>query len=64
MLHRTTATYDPCSSRREQLLLKQRSYQQQYANIYFQRLVNLKPHVVAQAQQRWSSIQGSRYSRR
>src|SRR5262245_2092942 len=42
-LQRASADYDPLPERRGQLLLKERSYQQQYANIYFQRLVQLKP---------------------
>ncbi|KAI8049603.1 DNA polymerase alpha/epsilon subunit B-domain-containing protein [Syncephalis plumigaleata] len=55
----TTTTSGLQRAKREELLLKERSYKQQYANIYFERLVRLKPHVIEQARQRWSSLKGS-----
>jgi DNA polymerase delta subunit 2 len=57
-LQRVNTDYDPCSQKREELLLKERSYKQQYANVYFERLICLKPHVIEQAHQQWSSLKG------
>ncbi|RKP10662.1 DNA polymerase alpha/epsilon subunit B-domain-containing protein [Thamnocephalis sphaerospora] len=57
-LKRPQAEYDPLSERREQFLLKERSYQQQYANVYFQRLNRLKAPAAAEAKRRWSKQHG------
>ncbi|KAG4301112.1 hypothetical protein PCK1_002811 [Pneumocystis canis] len=35
---------------------KKRSYQQQYANIYFLRLVHIRPKIVHKAQEQWGDI--------
>lgn len=37
---------------------KQRSYKHQYSNIYFVRLVELRPMVEERAAKRWSKVRG------
>jgi len=37
---------------------KQRSYKHQYSNIYFVRLVELRPRVEERAAQRWAKVRG------
>jgi DNA polymerase II small subunit/DNA polymerase delta subunit B len=60
-LLRKQTSYDVWSEKRDQLLLKERTYQQQYSNFYFQRLVQLKPHVTAEAKHRWSHLSGKSF---
>ncbi|KTW32161.1 DNA-directed DNA polymerase delta subunit POL31 [Pneumocystis jirovecii RU7] len=40
----------------EDYVLKKRTYQQQYANMYFLRLVHIRPKIVHQAQQNWGDM--------
>ncbi|EMR10955.1 hypothetical protein PNEG_01100 [Pneumocystis murina B123] len=37
-------------------IIKKRTYQQQYANIYFLRLVHIRPKIVHKAQEKWDGI--------
>lgn len=39
-----------------------RSYKHQYANIYFVRLVELRPIVEEQAAERWAHVRGASFS--
>ncbi|KAK6211911.1 DNA polymerase delta small subunit Cdc1 [Pestalotiopsis sp. IQ-011] len=50
-LERTASTYKPLHSFQ---LAKQKSYQQQYADMYFLRLTKIKPAVDALAEEAWS----------
>ncbi|KAJ3371704.1 hypothetical protein GGF31_002683 [Allomyces arbusculus] len=51
---RTIANLDLTAS--APFLLKDRTYTQQYANLYFSRLQKLRPHVVAAANRKWGSV--------
>lgn len=55
---RTLAEYDEMKDLRDSLLVKERSYRQQYANLYFVRLIMLRPPVLAAATARWGELQG------
>lgn len=52
---RPELTYDPLDPLRSTFLVPrgQRSYQQQFANVYYLRLAKLKPKVLAAAKRKW-----------
>ncbi|KAI9216301.1 DNA polymerase alpha/epsilon subunit B-domain-containing protein [Blastocladiella britannica] len=50
-IDRASVAYDASASAR--FLLSDRSYTQQYSNIYFNRLIKLRPHVQARAERVW-----------
>jgi DNA polymerase II small subunit/DNA polymerase delta subunit B len=57
---RQTATYSSLPELSKPFLLDpaSRSYKHQYSNIYFVRLVELRPIVEERAQERWRSVRG------
>ncbi|GAO50669.1 hypothetical protein SAICODRAFT_94784 [Saitoella complicata NRRL Y-17804] len=55
-LHRVEAVYDPLPERRDGLIVSNRQYRQQYANLYYLRLATLKPILSAHAERKWASI--------
>lgn len=57
-LQRRTLAWDPLAPLRDPLVIKERSYFQQYANIYHVRLVKLKKRVMDRARERWSGLEG------
>lgn len=59
-LKRPTTSYSALPELSKSFLLDpaQRSYRHQYANIYFVRLVELRPIVEQEAQERWKSVRG------
>ncbi|RUS20370.1 DNA polymerase delta small subunit [Endogone sp. FLAS-F59071] len=56
---RILAEYDEMETLRDSLLVTERSYRQQYANLYFVRLIMLRPPVLAAATARWGELQGN-----
>nr|WRH23603.1 DNA polymerase delta subunit 2 [Naematelia aurantialba] len=59
-LVRPTTTYSSLPELSKPFLIDsaQRSYKHQYSNIYFVRLVELRPIVEEQAKERWSAVRG------
>ncbi|OLL24899.1 DNA polymerase subunit delta-2 [Neolecta irregularis DAH-3] len=54
---RDSVSYSPLPALRDSLILKERNYRQQYANIYFLRLANLKPIIEERAKNEWGGIE-------
>lgn len=59
-LQRATAPYSSLPELSAPFLIDsgQRSYKHQYANIYFVRLIELRPVVEERAAQRWKNVRG------
>jgi DNA polymerase delta subunit 2 len=57
---RATAEYSSLPELSSKFLIDptQRSYKHQYSNIYFVRLVELRPKVEERAAKRWASVRG------
>lgn len=52
-MRRATASY---TAHDEPFLVKEKNYERQYAQLYFYRLIKLRPCVVAAARQRWPGV--------
>ncbi|KAI8372381.1 DNA polymerase alpha/epsilon subunit B-domain-containing protein [Choanephora cucurbitarum] len=55
-LERHQSSFDELAQLKESLLVKKRSFQQQYASIYYVRLVQLRKALEKTAKARWSSV--------
>ncbi|KAI8090635.1 DNA polymerase alpha/epsilon subunit B-domain-containing protein [Thamnidium elegans] len=55
-LNRECSNYDELFELKDQMLIKKHSYKQQYASIYFIRLLKLREAVLLSSKQRWSSL--------
>ncbi len=58
-LQRLEAVNDKLEELEESFIIKNRSFRQQFANLYFARLTQLKPAVLKVARNRWSSLPGN-----
>ncbi|CAG8491249.1 7691_t:CDS:10 [Ambispora leptoticha] len=56
-LERVNASYYDMPMQRNELLLKEKTYRQQYANLYFLRLTILGPIVLEAAQKKWDTTE-------
>ncbi|KAI8064736.1 DNA polymerase alpha/epsilon subunit B-domain-containing protein [Gongronella butleri] len=54
-LDRASIDYDSLSALNDKFEIKDKTYEKQYASIYFIRLLHLRPIVLERAQQRWES---------
>jgi DNA polymerase delta subunit 2 len=57
-LDRQVSNYDELEELKQSLLIKKHAYQQQYASIYYIRLLKLRKAVFQSAKQRWGSLPG------
>lgn len=57
-LDRQVANYDELEELKQSLLIKKHAYQQQYASIYYIRLLKIRQAVHQSAKQRWDSLPG------
>ena len=57
-LNRRLSDFDEMAALREGLIVNDKSYRQQFANLYFVRLIKLRPSVLQAAESRWGSIPG------
>ena len=53
VLDRVEAKYDELSDLRDELVIKDRTYRQQYANMYYVRLMQLRSTVFERARAKW-----------
>lgn len=58
LLDRQGSNYDELEELKQSLLIKKRAHKQQYASIYYIRLLKLRQAVLQSAQQRWGSLPG------
>ncbi|KAF7725532.1 hypothetical protein EC973_009562 [Apophysomyces ossiformis] len=56
IIDRKTATYDDLPELKQSLQPQDRSFRQQYASLYFVRLLKLRPAVMAAAEKRWGHL--------
>ncbi|KAF9119640.1 hypothetical protein BGW39_000157 [Mortierella sp. 14UC] len=54
--NRRTATTEDLGQLQENFVVKARDYKQQYAHLYFMRLMLMRPLVLAQARHKWASL--------
>ncbi|KAI9342995.1 DNA polymerase alpha/epsilon subunit B-domain-containing protein [Pilaira anomala] len=55
-LTRDCSNYDELTDLKEQLIIKKHSYRQQYASIYYVRLLKLRAAVLTASKKRWGSL--------
>ncbi|KAI7893626.1 DNA polymerase alpha/epsilon subunit B-domain-containing protein [Mucor mucedo] len=56
LLERQASSYDELEELKQSLLIKKHTYKQQYASIYYIRLLKIRQAVFQSAQQRWGSL--------
>lgn len=52
-MNRRTATTEDLGELQENFVVKSRDYKQQYAHLYFMRLMQMRPLVLTQAKHKW-----------
>lgn len=52
-MNRRTATTEDLGKLQENFVVKTRDYKQQYAHLYFMRLMQMRPSVLTQAKHKW-----------
>ena len=52
-MNRRTATTEDLGKLQENFVVKTRDYKQQYAHLYYMRLMLMQPLVLAQAKRKW-----------
>lgn len=52
-MNRRAATTEDLGKLQEDFIVKARDYKQQYAHLYFMRLMLMRPLVLAQAKRKW-----------
>ncbi|KAG9071958.1 hypothetical protein KI688_006177 [Linnemannia hyalina] len=55
-MNRRTATTEDLGKLQENFVVKTRDYKQQYAHLYYMRLMLMQPLVLAQAKRKWASL--------
>ncbi|ORX58190.1 hypothetical protein DM01DRAFT_1333854 [Hesseltinella vesiculosa] len=56
VLDRSTSDYNNLEAMNDKFMIKDRTFQKQYASIYFIRLLHLRPIVLERAKSRWASL--------
>ena len=64
VLDRVEVKYDELPELRDELIIKDRTYRQQYANLYYVRLMQLRPTVSEIARAKWEKFMddGTKFS--
>lgn len=61
ILEREPSSYDQMQELKQQMLIKKHSYKQQYASIYYVRLLKLRHLLVDVCRSKWMSLPGNVY---